>query len=59
MNRPATIWQVEKAMFGAAVWYRVCRTHRDGRRETVGNYYREKKEAQKLADELNREDNNE
>lgn len=58
MNRPATKWAPEAARFGGAVWYKVCRTHRDGRREAAGNYYRQKKDAQKFADRLNREENN-
>lgn len=58
MNRPATKWQPEKATFGGAIWYKVCRTRRDGTREAAGNYYRQKKDAQKFADELNKEETN-
>ena len=56
MRRPATKWQPMSARFGAAIWYKVCRTHADGRIEAAGNYYRQKKDAQKFADELNKEE---
>lgn len=58
MNRPATKWQPEATRFGGAVWFKVCRTLRDGTMQAAGNYYRQKKDAQKYADELNREENN-
>lgn len=57
-RRTATKWQPEKVMFGGAVWYKVCRTLADGTRQAAGNYYRMKKDAQKYADELNKEETN-
>ena len=56
MNRPATIWKPEATRFGGAVWYKVCRIRNDGTWEAAGNYYRMKKDAQKYADELNKEE---
>lgn len=58
MNRPATKWRPETVRFGGAIWYKVCRTLRDGTMEASGNYYRQKKDAQKYADELNKEEPN-
>ena len=55
-RRTATKWQPEKVMFGGAVWYKVCRTKLDGTRQAAGNYYRQKKDAQKFADLLNKEE---
>ena len=56
MNRAATKWKPEAAKFGGAIWYKVCRTLADGTRQASGNYYRLKKDAQKYADELNKEE---
>ena len=58
MRRPATKWKPEAARFGGAIWYKVCRTLSDGSMEASGNYYRQKKDAQEYADELNKEEPN-
>ncbi|MBR2707345.1 MAG: hypothetical protein IKE74_08965 [Mogibacterium sp.] len=53
-----TKWIPEAAKFGGAIWYKVCRTLRDGTMEASGNYYRTKKDAQEYADKLNKEEPN-